>query len=348
MTRRMDSRVIAAALAGLAVLALIVIAVTAPRVAAAGWLIAFVFLSAIPLGSLAWLLIHRLTGGHWGDALALILGPAAAATPFLVVAFIPVLITLPLLYPWAGSAPDIPPDVRSLYLNIPLYLLRSAIAFIGWSVIVLLLPRLRGPATRLFVSLGLLFHVVMICLVSTDWILSSEPLFMSSSFGATIAVTQLLAALSFAALAAPPLGRRAARDLGGLMLAVTLGITYINFMAVLVMWYGDLPDKVSWFVLRVHEPWLSVAIACFVLGSLIPVAALLLTRVRESHAALRWVAVSSLAGIALFDVWLLAPVYGTGALGAAFLSIVALACVILVLVQARRPSSLFRPMRTAP
>jgi hypothetical protein len=188
----------------------------------------------------------------------------------------------------------------------------------------------------------------MVSLVSTDWILSSEPLFMSSSFGATIAVTQLLAALSFAALAAPPLGRRTARDLGGLMLAVTLGITYINFMAVLVMWYGDLPDKVSWFVLRVREPWLSIAIACFVLGSLIPAAALLLGRVREGHAALRWVAVSSLAGIALFDAWLLAPVYGTGALGAAVLSVVALACLALVLVQARWPSSLFRRVRTAP
>jgi hypothetical protein len=348
MTRRMGSHVIAAALAGLAVLVLIAIAVIAPRVAAAGWLIAFVFLSAIPLGSLAWLLIHRLTGGHWGDALAPILRPAASATPFLVVAFVPVIIALPLLYPWAASAHDIPPGVHALYLNSPLYLLRSAIAFIGWSMLALLLPRARGPATRLFASLGLLFHIVMICLVSTDWILSSEPLFMSSSFGATIAVTQLLAALSFAALAAPPLGRRAARDLGGLMLAVTLGITYINFMAVLVMWYGDLPDKVSWFVLRVREPWLSIAIACFVFGALIPVAMLLLGRVRESHAALRWVAVSSLSGIALFDTWLLAPAYGVGALGTALLSVVALACIARMLVQARWPSSLFRPMRTAP
>jgi hypothetical protein len=348
MTRRMGSRVVAAGLAGFAALALIAIAVTAPRVAAAGWLIAFVFLSAIPIGSLAWLLIHRLTGGQWGNALAPILSTAATATPLLAVAFIPVLIALPLLYPWAGSAHDIAPDVRAFYLNVPLYLLRSAIAFIGWSVLVLLLPRVRGPATPLLASLGLLFHVVMIGLLSTDWILSTEPVFMSSSFGATIAVTQLLAALSFAALAAPAFGRRTARDLGGLMLALTLGITYINFMAVLVMWYGDLPDKVTWFVLRIREPWLSVAIACFVLGSLIPVAAALLARVRESHAALRWVAVSSLAGIALFDVWLLAPVYGTGTLGAAFLSIVALASVILVLVQARRPSSLFRPMRTAP
>ena len=32
------------------------------------------------------------------------------------------------------------------------------------------------------------------------------------------------------------------------MLAVTLGLTYIDFMAVLVIWYGNLPDKVDWFV----------------------------------------------------------------------------------------------------
>jgi hypothetical protein len=345
MKRRMGIGIVVGALTALG---LVVMAFTAPRIAAAGWLIAFVFLSAMPLGSLAWLLIHRLTGGVWGDALTPILGPAAAATRFLVIAFIPVLMTLPLLYPWAGSAQDIPPDVRALYLNIPLYLVRSAAAFIGWSVIATLLPRTRGTATRLLASLGLLFYIIMTCLLSTDWILSTEPFFISSSFGATIAVTQLLTALCFALLAAPALGRRATRDLGGLMLAVTLGVTYINFMAVLVMWYGDLPDKVSWFVLRVRQPWLSVAVVCFVFGSLIPVAALLLGRVRESHAALRWVAMSSLAGLAMFDAWLLAPDYGVEALGTALLSGLVLASVAFVSAQARSPSSLFQRLRTAP
>ena len=41
----------------------------------------------------------------------------------------------------------------------------------------------------------------------------------------------------------------ATRDLGGLMLAVILGLIYIDFMAVLVIWYGDLPRKVDWFAL---------------------------------------------------------------------------------------------------
>jgi hypothetical protein len=332
----------------LASVALIAVAVTAPRVAAGGWLIAFVFVSAIPLGSLTWLFIHCLTGGRWGDTAAPVMQPAASIIPFLAIAFIPVLIALPMLYPWVASAPDNAADVRALYLNIPLFLARSAIAFIGWSALAILLPRMQSGATSLFASVGLLFHAVMMSLMAIDWILSTEPLFISSSFGATIAITQLLAALSFAVMVAPATDPGTARDLGGLMLAVTLGITYINFMAVLVIWYGDLPDKVSWFVLRLRQPWLSVAVACFVFGSLIPIAALLLGRVRESHTALRWVAVSSLIGLALFDAWLLAPAYGVGAPGAALLSGLILASVTLVLVQARWPSSRFRPVRTAP
>jgi hypothetical protein len=332
----------------LASVALIVVAVAAPRLAAAGWLIAFVFVSAIPLGSLTWLLIHRLTGGRWGDAAAPIMRPAASVTPFLAVAFIPVLTALPLLYPWAGGAPDIAPDVRALFLNMPLFLARSTIAFIGWSGLAIVLTRMHRSSTSLFASVGLLFHAVMMSLMAIDWILSVEPLFISSSFGSTVAITQLLAALSFAVLVAPTADPGAARDLGGLMLAVTLGITYLNFMAVLVIWYGDLPDKVFWLVARIHQPWIALAIACYLMGSLVPIALLLFARVRQSHTALRCVAVSSLAGIALYDTWLLVPVYGAQTFGTAALSTLVLACALALLSRERWLLSLFRSARTAP
>ena len=80
-------------------------------------------------------------------------------------------------------------------------------------------------------------------------------------------------------------------DLGALMLVVTLGITYTDFMAVLVMWYGDVPSKVFWFVERVREPWLALAIAAFIITSLVPIALLMFARVRANRAALRVIGV---------------------------------------------------------
>jgi hypothetical protein len=350
MSRRMQwigqSRPLVAAVA--AVLVLIAIAARAPRVAAAGWLIAFVTISAVPLGSLAWLMIHRLTGGHWGDCLRLTFAGAATVAPLLVVAFVPVLVALPLLYPWVGAPGAIKPDVASFYLNVPFFLLRAAIGFAGWSVLAAILPAGGGRAGLMTAAIGLIFYALMASLLSTDWIVSVEPSFISTSFGASIAIAQLLGALAFAALFAPPLDDGATRDLAGLMLAVCLGVTYINFMAVLVMWYGDLPDRVFWFAERVRQPWLLLAIGAFTFGALCPVFSLLFARVRASRVALRFVAASILVGLAFYDAWLLAPAFGAGALGAAAIAALASACIFVTLVRSGWPARLLARARFAP
>jgi hypothetical protein len=68
-------------IAALATAALIVWAVFAPREAAAGWLIGFLFWSQIPVGSLVLSMIHTLTGGRWGFALRPVLAPAMPPFP---------------------------------------------------------------------------------------------------------------------------------------------------------------------------------------------------------------------------------------------------------------------------
>ena len=291
------------------------------RVLAAGWLIAFVAVGAIPLGSLAWLMIHRLTGGHWGDRLQPTLLDAAAAMPLLIVAFLPVVAALPWLYPWLGDAHLPKQDVAALYLNVPAFVLRTVIGLVGWSLIAWLLPRMRGPAGTLLAGIGLIFYAVTITLLSTDWILSAEPPFISESFGVSIAAAQMLAALAYAALAAPPLDGRSTRDLAGLTLALCLAVTYLNFMAVLVIWYGDLPDKVFWFVERLHLPWNVIAVAASIFGTALPILALIFARVRMNRNALRTVAGSILFGLVLYDTWLLAPAYGAWSLVSALVAL---------------------------
>jgi hypothetical protein len=218
----------------------------------------------------------------------------------------------------------------------------------GWSALVAILPRSGGRAGILVAAIGLIFHAAMMSVLSVDWILSAEPVFVSTSFGATIIVTQMLAALGFAALFARALDARASRDLGGLMLAVTLGVTYLNFMTVLVIWYGNLPTEVFWFVERLRAPWTEIAIASFVLGAMLPILSLLLEQVRASRMALRWVAGSSLAGIGLYDAWLLAPAYGPEALGTALLAAIAMASTFFAFILAGWPAGRFERARTAP
>jgi len=335
-------------LAGAALFAAGVVAdaLIVPRDAAAGWLIGFVFWSEVTVGSLLLMMIHRLTGGRWGFAVLPAIEPLAATIPLLLVLIVPVFIAVRLLYPWASGLPVVKPDVLAAYLNTPWFIGRALIALVGWSALALLLPRLGGPRGVLLAAIGLAFHCVVIGPIGFDWILSIEPPFASSSFGASLAITQLIAALAVALVLAPAVrGDPAIGDLGGLLLAFTLGLTYVDFMAVLVIWYGDLPRSSAWFVARNGPPWTALAWAAFLLVSLLPFGALILSRVRTSRSALRIVAAGVLIGLFCYDAWLVAPPFGAGALLPALLATVAIGLLLaaaatwpLRLTSARRPA----------
>lgn len=314
-----------AALVGAAWLAilLIVAAVFDAKAAAAGWLLGFAFWSQILVGSLTLVMIHRLTAGRWGEVIAPVIAPCTAAVPLLILLVLPLFAAMPALYPWLHHPDTIKPDVLSYYLNALSFIVRSVVALAGWSVLSFYLPRLGGRPGQLLAGLGLGFHALVISSVSIDWYLSLEAPFTSSSFGASVAISSLVAALAWAALLMPVAeGDPAIGDVGGLLLATILGITYIDFMAVLVIWYGDLPHEETWFVERGHLPGAALAVVAFLLASLLPVLALLLTKVRNARGPLRVVSAGVLIGLAGYDAYLVVPPAGGLALVAGILAIV--------------------------
>jgi hypothetical protein len=295
----------------------------APRAAAGGWLIAFLFWSGIPLGGLLALLIHALTGGRWGVRFARELVTAAAAIPLMALLVLPILGALPAYYPWVFGHGRVHPDVAAWYLNAPFFVGRTAIAFAGWTALAFMLPRLSGAAATITAGVGLLFYGLMICTLGYDWVLSLEPDFVSTSFGATLAFVQLTSALAWTAITARDDGDPAFADIGGLLLAALLGLTYINYMAVLVIWYGDVPERVLWFVERTQGPWPLIAWLAFVFGAVAPVFSLLLGRWRKNPRALRAIGTVALIGIALYEAYLVAPAFNVLALGAAAVALIA-------------------------
>ena len=147
-------------------------------------------------------------------------------------------------------------------------------------------------------------------------------------------------------MAPAPANDPAIGDLGALLLATVLGITYIDFMAVLVIWYGDLPREEAWFVARDSLPWSALAAAAFILVSLLPILALLLSRVRNARKPLRAVGLCILAGLACYDAYLIAPPSGALALLSGLMAIVGIGlgyCGLLLsgmtaLIAAREPA----------
>ncbi len=66
------------------------------------YMFTFIFILGLALGSLALLMIHRQLGGAWGFLIRRPLEAGAMTLPLMAVLFIPVLIDLGGIYPWAN------------------------------------------------------------------------------------------------------------------------------------------------------------------------------------------------------------------------------------------------------
>ena len=144
------------------------------------------------------------------------------------------------------------PDVARFYFNVPAFAARG---FVATCRLGRRRPSRRGrpsrpPRGRRSRSS---FHGFAVSLIAVDWMLSIDPRFSDSAFGAEIAVQQILLALAAVAAFQP---RRAVEvadgDIGGLMLATALGAFYLGLMTFIVKWYGDQPVDAAWYLARAH------------------------------------------------------------------------------------------------
>lgn len=272
-----------------------------------GWLAGFTLVSAWPLGSLALLLIHALTGGRWGDALrpALLLG--LCAFPLMLLALLPLATGLPQLYEWARPGAHLD---NGFYLNVPFFAARGAVYLLVW--LGLAASVLTGAAARVAAP-GLFALAVTFTFAAIDATMSLDPHFSSSIYGMIAACGAVLLALSVAVLvrsASIPAAERA--DLGKLLLALVILWIYLDFMQLLIVWQSDLADEAPWYLARSRGFWGAVRLVVALGHFLLPFALLLSPRMQRSHAAVASVAALLIAMEALRTWWTVLPAFGRG------------------------------------
>ncbi len=264
------------------------------------WLSAAVLFSGWPLGSLALLLIHPLTGGRWGDALTPALRLGVWLTPLLVPLWAPVVLVMPHLYPWAAG-----PVHNAWYLNAHDAALRGAAYLVVWVVLAaLVLGNLhRRIAAPLLILLGLTVNFAAI-----DATLSLQPEFNSSSWGMIAAAGMTLLALALAvAITGPALHRHVRADAAKIMLGLLCLWQYLDFMQFLIVWQSDLVSEAPWLAARMYGFWGVVMALVFVDHFLLPFAVLLLPPLQRSNLALTGVAALVVLGEALRTWWTVLP-----------------------------------------
>src|SRR5205814_3420283 len=94
------------------------------------YLMAYMFVLGITLGSLALGMVHQLSGGAWGVVIRRPIGAATRTMPVLTALFVPILFGMRRLYPWTDAALVAHDEVlqhKHLYLNTPFFIVRAVI-----------------------------------------------------------------------------------------------------------------------------------------------------------------------------------------------------------------------------
>lgn len=271
-----------------------------------GWLAGFVFWIGFPVGALMLLLAHDLTGGRWGEAVREPLRAMVGTLPVMALSVVPILMFLPVLYPWARPEEAVH-LANGFYLNTPFFIARTVVYFAVWMLVAILAER-RVPVA----APGLIALAVTATFASFDWMMSVEPDWGSSIYGMIAISGMLLAALAGATLAAGGEGPERRVDLGALLIAAVLLWAYLSFMQFLIIWEEDLPAEIGWYLKRLAGGWGALVLVVACIQGLLPFLALVWRPVRRSRGMLRSICGMLITGHLLECWWLVLPALGDG------------------------------------
>lgn len=301
------------------------------------YLVAYLFWSGLSLGCLALLMLHHLVGGAWGAMIRRLLEAGTRTLPLMVVLFVPLLYGLTTLYSW--SQPEVVAhdgllQHKSVYLNVPFFVQRAALYFAIWLIMMFFLnhwsrqqeqvagaPQERQVQRRLRLlsAPGLVLYVLTVTFAAVDWIMSLEPHWYSTLYGVVILVGQILAALALAIVLitqlaeVPPVSTvltpQHLHDLGNLLLAFVMFWAYIAFSQFLIIWSGNLPEEVSWYIHRTQGGWEWLGGLVLLLHFGLPFV-VLLSRTSKRRAQVLWRLAAGLLGLHLLELfWLVLPAF---------------------------------------
>jgi len=305
----------------------------APEQFLRSYLVAWVFWVGVALGCLAILMINYITGGAWGAVIRRPLESGTRTLPLMALLFLPIAFGLHVLYEWArpeAVAHDPILQHKSLYLNVPFFLVRTIIYFGAWITVSRLLNRWsleqdrtsdEGPAYRLeqLSRGGLLLLGLTMTFAAVDWMMSLEPHWYSTIYGVIFMGGSVLAAFAVvipvtAAIAARPPFTDIIRpsqfhDLGKLLLAFLMLWAYFCLSQFLIIWAGNLPEEIPWYLRRLEGGWQYIALVLVAFHFALPFAILLSRDVKRKASALATVA-CALVVLRFTDLfWTVAPAF---------------------------------------
>jgi hypothetical protein len=308
----------------------------APESFYSAYLTGFMFWLGLSLGCMAILMLYHLVGGAWGTVIRRILESGMMTLPMMFVLFIPILLNLPRLYFWARpdvlADPKTDPKIAEIahsYLNFNGILIRYILYFAIWFGMAYFLNRwsteqdsIAGQSTlrfRAISSIGLVIYSLTISFAVIDWVMSLQARWISTIYGLLFIAGEALSAFCFCVVIENILGKRKpmsdyltdtqVHDHGKLMLAFVMVWAYFNFSQWLIIWAGNLPEEIPWYVRRMNGGWEAVGLFLVVFHFAVPFALLLSRQLKRQTRTLVWLA-SWLIVMRIVDIyWHVEPAF---------------------------------------
>jgi hypothetical protein len=226
------------------------------------------------------------------------------------------------LFPWAieGTFADEPEAAaRAAYLQTPWVFGRLVLVLVVWGAFALVfrkasLDQDHDPRSSLrlhgrLVKLGSVFLLVFapsFTVLAYDWVLSLEANWFSTMFAVYAFASMFAEGLAVITLIVVVLRQKGRfgqvieesrlHDLGKLLFAFSTFWAYIWLCQYLLIWYGNVPDEVTYYVRRTNGAWLYLFALDVVVNWLVPFVFLMSARAKQNPKRLQAVAALLVVG----------------------------------------------------
>src|ERR1700733_14380371 len=304
------------------------------------YLLGFMCWLGVSLGSMAILMIRHLTGGGWGMVIRRILGAAMRTVPLLALLFLPVILGIHKLYRWARPLDQVADphlrqhleNITQTYLTTTGFILRAVFYFAIWNLLSFLLSKWSKETDRAgapdntgrFKAVsgpGLILYGFTISFAAIDWIMSLDPSWISTIFGLVILIGEVLSAMCFAVVVErilfdyKPMSEMLSPDFvhdhGKWMLTFIMVWAYFNYSQWLIIWAGNLPSEITYYMRRLNGGWGYVGLFIVIFHFAIPFGTLLSRPFKRNIRKLVWLAVWLMLMRYLDLFWIIEPNFST-------------------------------------
>lgn len=273
------------------------------------YLVAYLFVLSLILGSMFFVLVQHLARAGWSVVVRRVAENLMGTMPLMVPLFLPIAFGYHTLYHhWIDANPeDAVLAGKSAYLNVPFFFARAVLYFVIWNGIAIWFRRtsLRqdetgDPALTLRMARVaapcMLLYALSLTFAAIDWVMALSPHWFSTMWGvyffagcyvgfmATLGL--ILMWLNGKGCLADAVTTEHYHDVGKLLFAFVVFWTYVAFSQYMLIWYANLPEETGWYHEHLQGSWNTVGELMMVGHFGIPFVFLMSRHIKRARATL--------------------------------------------------------------